>query len=531
MSKILGVLNEGFTKKYMPDEANVLLGKSIKKELKKRGYDISTPNTSKYITEAVDVITETRKLHPEYLIEEYVDSHPEGLTKDVDEADEKEEEKVFHNDNGVDYDVIERSSSGKNALLRNGKQWIIAWNCPEDSGSWGQGHYFFDEAEARKVWEDKYVNESLNEAPINKKEDTNWMKQAREQGYSINELKKIFNSYTSYDANTEPKKFASWVKKYIKNDWDWDGKNIDESLNEAMNMSHYIGKPLKDFLIMIDHRTKINLESEDGYDPYGGFGNTKGLNGLAHDVGWYLADKKIKDIKIPKDKRFYEYEILIEGMNKDTKLTDNHNRSYNEPLQERVNPRVKRYFEPTYSKRYKIRGYFDPDFRGLSDSMESDDFDEIRSVAHDYLSDGSCIIVNDYETGKVIRLTPDEYFGDFEGEGIQEYMFESVGGTDNRKMNNCSKKYKITESMRDNLPEDFDENKLTKIGSIEREGNDNRHRRIAMYKKYAHLDEGDEITEDNLDEYALGRVACVTNREPEKVRAELLGQRYSDYEI
>lgn len=73
------------------------------------------------------------------------------------------EKEVFHNDNGVDYDVIERSTSGKNALLNRGKQWIVAWNCPQDSGSWGQGHYFFDEAAARKVWKDKYVNESLEE--------------------------------------------------------------------------------------------------------------------------------------------------------------------------------------------------------------------------------------------------------------------------------------------------------------------------------------------------------------------------------
>lgn len=72
---------------------------------------------------------------------------------------------VFHNDNGNDYKVIERSKSGYNALLQRGNQWVIAWNCPENNqGSWGQGHYFFDEETARKAWEEKYVNESLNES-------------------------------------------------------------------------------------------------------------------------------------------------------------------------------------------------------------------------------------------------------------------------------------------------------------------------------------------------------------------------------
>ena len=73
------------------------------------------------------------------------------------------EKEVFHNDNGTDYDVIERSKSGQNALLNNGNQWIIAWNCPEDNkGSWGQGHYFFDEDSARDAWERNYLSESFD---------------------------------------------------------------------------------------------------------------------------------------------------------------------------------------------------------------------------------------------------------------------------------------------------------------------------------------------------------------------------------
>lgn len=70
---------------------------------------------------------------------------------------------IFHNANGEDYEIIERSKSGSNALLNKGKQWIIAWNCPKNNrGSWGQGHYFFDEDEARELWNKKYIRESKN---------------------------------------------------------------------------------------------------------------------------------------------------------------------------------------------------------------------------------------------------------------------------------------------------------------------------------------------------------------------------------
>lgn len=76
---------------------------------------------------------------------------------------------VFHNDNGKEYTVVERSRSGKNALLNRGGQWIIAWNCPKDSGSWGQGHYFFDEDEAREWWDKKYIKESKSPMKISKR--------------------------------------------------------------------------------------------------------------------------------------------------------------------------------------------------------------------------------------------------------------------------------------------------------------------------------------------------------------------------
>lgn len=82
--------------------------------------------------------------------------------------------------------------------------------------------------------------------------------------------------------------------------------------SDDFDASAFIGKPLKDFLRTIDHRTKINISSEEGFDADGSKGNTSGMSGLAHDVSWYLADKLINDIKVPQDKRFYDYSIFIE---------------------------------------------------------------------------------------------------------------------------------------------------------------------------------------------------------------------------
>jgi len=49
--------------------------------------------------------------------------------------------------------------------------------------------------------------------------------------------------------------------------------------------------------------------------------------------------------------------------------------------------------------------------------------------------------------------------------------------------------------------------------------------RIADYRKYAGLKEGVEITEENIDDRALSKVACLNYRSKDDVKAELLGKR------
>ena len=96
-------------------------------------------------------------------------------------------------------------------------------------------------------------------------------------------------------------------------------KIIKESIlceEDTHSVSSFIGKPLKNFLRTIDGRTKLNIESENGFNP--GFDTgmkLAGSTGQAQDVGWYMADVLIKSIEIPEDTRFYKYKILTESCN------------------------------------------------------------------------------------------------------------------------------------------------------------------------------------------------------------------------
>ena len=70
---------------------------------------------------------------------------------------------VFHNSNGEDYEIIatgyDRHGTPCALLKSEHGNWIAAWNCKGDHGSWGQGHYFSgDEKGARKFFAENYFN-------------------------------------------------------------------------------------------------------------------------------------------------------------------------------------------------------------------------------------------------------------------------------------------------------------------------------------------------------------------------------------
>lgn len=164
MSITLKLLNDGFEKKYL-QEPEKRLNESLNEDTayKAGPFEFSSNLGSRAldtVDKTVDKVTDN--IEPIAKAAKFV---VPLLADDASEKEEIKEKEVFRNDNGQEYDIIERSKTGKNALLNKGNKWIVAWNCPESNeGSWGQGHYFFDEKDAREVWQDKYINESLDES-------------------------------------------------------------------------------------------------------------------------------------------------------------------------------------------------------------------------------------------------------------------------------------------------------------------------------------------------------------------------------
>lgn len=93
------------------------------------------------------------------------------------------------------------------------------------------------------------------------------------------------------------------------------------------------------------------------------------------------------------------------------------------------------------------------------------------------------------------------------------------------------KEANMKKDKNEGLAEDFDEKNINKMGTREYEANTGRKRRIERYRKFANLNEDEEITADNINEWALEKTATYSNRHPDQIRAEILGERYSDYEI
>ena len=91
----------------------------------------------------------------------------------------------------------------------------------------------------------------------------------------------------------------------------------------------------------------------------------------------------------------------------------------------------------------------------------------------------------------------------------------------------------ILDSEDDNIEECLhmeNKEKSRKLGTEAYDANEGRLKRIAMYRDFANLDEDFEITEDNINDWALTRTSCFSNRPKRRIKAEILGQAWSDLE-
>ena len=69
-----------------------------------------------------------------------------------------------------------------------------------------------------------------------------------------------------------------------------------------------------------------------------------------------------------------------------------------------------------------------------------------------------------------------------------------------------------------------------KKGTVQHASNEKRLQREKLYRNLLDLDEDFEITEDNLEPWAITRVANTKNCPEERIRRELLKQPYTGYE-
>lgn len=230
MTITLKLLNDGFEKKYL-QEPEKRLNESLNEDTtyKAGPFEFSSNLGSKAldtVDKTVDKVTDN--IEPIAKAAKFV---VPLLADDASEKEEIKEKEVFHNDNGQEYDIIERSKTGKNALLNKGNKWIVAWNCPESNeGSWGQGHYFFDEKDAREVWQDKYLNESYDDLEEELNDvDYDDFKSAIYNALS-NVIFKYSNKYRDNVSKGQIESALEWFELHFMDD-----DNLDDTFEECLN--------------------------------------------------------------------------------------------------------------------------------------------------------------------------------------------------------------------------------------------------------------------------------------------------------
>ena len=72
--------------------------------------------------------------------------------------------------------------------------------------------------------------------------------------------------------------------------------------------------------------------------------------------------------------------------------------------------------ESVISDRFEVRGYYDSDYRGLTDSESFDWYDEAKDYAHELLMSGKDVIIKDIKTGNEVKIACGEYNYKFDGD-------------------------------------------------------------------------------------------------------------------
>lgn len=69
-----------------------------------------------------------------------------------------------------------------------------------------------------------------------------------------------------------------------------------------------------------------------------------------------------------------------------------------------------------YESTYYVVAYLYTNYTGIMDDLSTNDWSAVEEFAHEHLYKGNLIEIVNNETGASVRLNPDEYFEDFNGE-------------------------------------------------------------------------------------------------------------------
>ena len=399
------------------------------------------------------------------------------------------------------------------------------WDIPYDSARKRAGKYYInihgnniDRAKLaieNSEFFDQWLNESkLTEAPMDVKDYAARLK-ARKAEKGQNPLEKI-NSQIDPDMS-----ITDQLQVYF------------DELVPAQGKADTVAGELVRAMMRVLYR-----DYNDGDLFYSGYGKETCGGSVV-----YLMDK-VEDLERPfsnivenqYEDQYYTEELeeaaylLIQYLNNHPELFIQKNEEDSRNVDEN---RLEDYFSlPLYE--FEPDTSYDESYYDVSD----DDIDEfIRGVVSSDLSsgdvnrwarDGWTIVDLDKEDYDTLQELWDRWFRDFlidyerqeEDEYEDEEDFEESLTKDNQKRGNDMNK----------VAEDFELGNLEKMGTNEYEANKNRDKHIKMYRKFANISDSEPITEETINEYALNKTATYCNREPDRIKAEILGQRYSEYE-
>ncbi len=79
--------------------------------------------------------------------------------------------------------------------------------------------------------------------------------------------------------------------------------------------------------------------------------------------------------------------------------------------------------------KYKVSGYYDGDFRGLAESQETDNFDEVINLVHAYCCNGEFVRAENLNTGACEKYIPDNWLAEIELGGVDKSIYEILDKT------------------------------------------------------------------------------------------------------